>query len=327
MNVLFIQTRTTGAHGHFLPLVFVTFCSLILKPFSRPLTFTTHGSYSFWFPRVSQSQKCQRASVMVILATVVTRAAGAQALERGSGNGKQGLCLFSVHWTPSAGLYSQGEVGEEVTEPSEALAVTLGMRSGWHMLRSQGSALECWLLSSWFSSWPLFLLLLQSVLRFSPLSWSLPPWPVPGSHNTELRESTLKPQKEARGGGAQILHMAGGRPWALRGFAVAPRTSLVGRATSGHSGHLPYTSNTSMHISQVYQALQTRCLACPRLTGLPTKQRYSHPQSDAAHHLQAFPNSPGGWGTHSPCALSTWVIKLCRKLGIWLISTLDLEVA
>lgn len=36
----------------------------------------------------------------------------------------------------------------------------------------------------------------------SPLSWSLLPWPMPGSHNVELLESTLKPQKKKKVRGA-----------------------------------------------------------------------------------------------------------------------------
>lgn len=179
-------------------------------------------------------------------------------------------------------------MGKELTEPSEALAVTLGMRRGWHVFRSQEFCPEVLAIvtfnlitacvpTSFIGLFP------NSLLSPGPCHCGL--WP--GSHNVKVLDGTLKPQKkgsspvEGREGTPDfegICRWHQGLPWQ----EAAP---------SGHPGHLSYTfseapfsQTTKGTYPQYTKYLTSLGLACPRLTGLPISQR------DPTLHPQAFPN-------------------------------------
>lgn len=214
---------------------------------------------------------------------------------------KQGLCLFSVHCTPNAWLYSQGDVGKEVTEPSEALTVTLGMRSRWHMLRSQGfcpGMVAIIVLISITASVPILppicSQVLSSLLVFATraCAWLPQCWT-----SREYPETS----KKKRGGPSNL--------------AYGRRETLGFEGICSWHQELPWWEEPLQDTLDTCPAPQTpqcthpkytkcrtpRSLACPRLTGLPTKQRYSHHLCDDAHHLQVFPPSP--WRVRHPQSL------------------------
>lgn len=146
-------------------------------------------------------------------------------------------------------------------------------------LGHKSSALECWLLSFWFQSRPLFLLLtsVPDSLLFPGLChcglW-------PGSYNVEVSGVYPDTSKKKRGGVLlSPVSKAGGRPWTLRGFAVGTKdVSDRKQPLRGYPGPLPYTffkapfsQITKCTCPKYTNCLAPLCLAYPWLTGLPRK--------------------------------------------------------
>lgn len=133
------ESHTGYTRIHLLLLLFASFCSLILKPLLGPLTFVTLRGYSFWHPRLSQFQKCQLTSGTVISVTMVTKQTEQTPRKWKS---RALSCAPNIQCLMPGVRLKRARKG-----PSEVLAGTRGTRGGGRSLRSQSSALECWLLS------------------------------------------------------------------------------------------------------------------------------------------------------------------------------------
>lgn len=217
LNKLYMNKNCAGhILGSFFCLVF--FCSLLFKPFFGPLTFVTLHSYSLWLSRVSQLQKCQLTSVMVISATMVSGADGTEAQKRSSENGKR-RALFCALNIQCSTRYSQGKVGKEWTlkgpgnhleHKRQRIHTCLGHRVllwnvGYCLLYST----HC-LCSSFLHCLAPHSLLLSNSLWLN-------------SHNVKVLECTQRPQKEVESCVRQE-----GDPGLWGDFHLAPKMSLAG---------------------------------------------------------------------------------------------------
>lgn len=148
-----------------------------------------------WLSRVSQLQKCQLTSVMVISATMVSGADRTEAQKRSSENGKR-RALFCALNIQCSSRYSQGKVGKERTlkgpgnhleHKRQRIHTCLGHRVLlWNVGYCLFDSTHC-LCSSFLHCLAPHTLLLSSSL--SPCLWL-------NSHNVKVLECTQRSQRQ-----------------------------------------------------------------------------------------------------------------------------------